>query len=617
MNNSIDKNFDRSKSFTRRAFVVGAIQGGILAVLGGRLAWLQLVDGQKYKTLADKNRINVKMTLPSRGEIVDRFGVPLAVNNQNFRVMVIPEQSEDLNKALKTLSKYIELDEKKVKKVIEESKKSASFLPIEVTDDLTWKDVAKIEVNLPDLPGMSINVGEVRSYPLSEATAHIIGYVGSVTKNDLEKDDSHILKLQDFQIGKTGLEKSFEKELRGEEGNSYMEVNVRGREVRELNSKKSFEGKRLRLSVDAETQRFVQSRLAQEKSASAIIMDAHSGAVYALCSYPSFDPNLFVGGIDVDRYQEILNNPQFPFNNKAISGQYPPGSTFKMITALAALKSGVANSKTIVNCKGSYEYGTDRFYCWKRGGHKYVSMETALMKSCDTYFYKLSTEIGIDNMMKMASDFGLGQKYDFDLPAEHKGLLPSKDWKMAKFGDKWRPGETIVSSIGQGYILATPLQLAVMTSRMVNGGKAVKPWLVGYVGDQKIHQEKWSAIDINQRHLNLVKRGMDRVVNDKNGTAHASQIEEPQWRFGGKTGTAQVKRITKKERLSGERSGDDNWKYRHHALFVGYAPIKNPRYVASVVIEHGGGGSSAAAPLARDILKFVQERDPAKSEIKV
>ena len=346
-------------------------------------------------------------------------------------------------------------------------------------------------------------------------------------------------------------------------------------------------------------------------------MNAHTGAVYALCSYPSFDPNLFVNGIGVDRYQEILNNPQFPFNNKAVSGQYPPGSTFKMITALAALRSGVATSKTLINCTGSYEYGSDRFYCWKRGGHKYVNMETALMKSCDTYFYKLSTEIGIDKMVETAREFGLGETYDFDLGGERKGLLPNKEWKMANLGQKWRPGETIVASIGQGYILSTPLQLAVMTSRLVNGGKAVKPWMVGYVGNEKVYQDKWPAMNVKKGHLKIIKRGMDRAVDDEDGTAFNSQIEEKQWRMGGKTGTAQVKKISKRERSLGIRAGDDHWKYRHHALFVGYAPINNSKYVVATVVEHGGSGSGTAAPLARDLLRFAQERELDKSEIKV
>ena len=613
----MDDNFDRSKSFTRRAFVVGAVQGGVLAVLGGRLAWLQLVEGQKYKTLADKNRINVKMTVPSRGEIVDRFGVPLALNNQNFRVLVIPEQSDNLRTALRELAKHINLDQKRIEKVVEQSKKIASFVPLEVTDNLSWEDVAKVEVNLPDLPGMSIDVGEIRTYPLAEATAHIIGYVGSVTKSDLEKSNEPVLKLPDFKIGKTGLERSFEEKIRGREGTSHMEVNVRGREVRELNNNKSLTGKRVALSVDAELQRYLQTRLGYERSASAVIMDAHTGAIYALGSFPSFDPNLFVKGIDQGRYQELSSNPAFPFNNKAISGQYPPGSTFKMITALAALETGVANKKTIINCPGHFEYGSDKFHCWKRSGHKWVDLEKALMKSCDTYFYELSVEIGIDRIAETARRFGLGETYNFDLREERKGLVPNKAWKMAKLGKPWRPGETIVASIGQSYTQATPLQLAVMTSRFVNGGFAVKPWLVGYVGDQQSFQTKWPSMNLNKNHLKMIKRGMDRAVDDEDGTAYESQIEEKKWRMGGKTGTAQVKRISARERALGIRAGDDEWKYRHHALFVGYAPIDKPRYVCSVVVEHGGSGSASAAPLARDLLRFTQERDPAKTEIKV
>lgn len=613
----MDENFDRSKSFTRRAFVVGAVQGAVLAVLGGRLAWLQIVEGQKYKTLADRNRINVKMTVPSRGEVVDRFGVPLALNNQNFRVLMIPEQSEDLEKALKELSNYIELDQNAIDKVLKRAKRAASFAPVEVTDNLSWEDVAKVEVNLPDLPGMSIDVGEIRTYPLAEATAHIVGYVGAVTQSDLESSDQQVLKLPDFRIGKTGIERSYDEAIRGREGTAHMEVNVRGREVRELQKNESLSGKRLVLSIDAELQRFVQTRLGYERSASAVIMDAHTGAVYALSSFPSFDPNLFVKGIDQGRYQELSNNPAFPFNNKAISGQYPPGSTFKMITALAALESGVAKERTVVHCPGHFEYGTDKFHCWKRNGHGNVDIVEALMKSCDTYFYKLSLDIGIDRIAKTARRFGLGQTYNFDLPEERDGLIPDKDWKMAKLGQSWQPGETIVASIGQSYTQTTPLQLAVMTSRFVNGGFAVEPWLVGYEGSKLLHNKQWPSMNVNTEYLRLIKEGMDKVVDDKDGTAYASQIKEPEWRFGGKTGTAQVKRISARERALNIRAGDDEWKYRHHALFVGYAPIDNPRYVCSVVIEHGGSGSGAAAPLARDLLRFTQERDPAKTEMKV
>lgn len=611
----IDHDDSQEKQFTRRAFVIGALQGSLLAVLGGRLAWLQLAQGEKYKTLADRNRINIKMIAPSRGEIVDRFGVPLAINKKNFRVLMVPEQTDNVEESLKKLASLIDLDDSEIQKVLEESKKSASFIPLEVIDDLTWQDIAKLEVNISDLPGMSINEGELRNYPFAEATAHLIGYVGAVSEKDLEENNP-VLKLPGFKIGKTSLERAFDQNLRGRAGTTQREVNVRGREVRELDNNPSIDGDRLSLSIDAELQRFCQQRLAQHKSASAIIMDAYTGAVYAMVSQPSFDPNLFTRGIGTQNWRELLDNPAFPLNNKAVSGQYPPGSTFKMITMLAALEHKVATSRTIVNCKGSYELGSDTFRCWKLSGHGNVNAKTALMKSCDTYYYKLSTEIGIDNIAKMAMRFGLGQEYDFDIREESKGLIPTKEWKLGRFGQVWRPGETVVASIGQGYILTTPLQLAIMTSRLVNGGLAVEPWLVGYVGDKKIAKEKWPIMGIKKSHLNLVKQGMDMVVNDEDGTAFDARIEEPNMRFGGKTGTAQVKRINREQRAQGIMNEDLEWKFRHHALFVGYAPLSDPRYVCSVVVEHGGGGSAVAAPLARDLLRQTQIRDPAKQEIK-
>ncbi len=606
---------ERSKSFSRRTFVVGACQGLALAVLGGRLAWLQLAEGGRYKTLSDKNRINIKMVAPSRGEIVDRFGVPLAINNQNFRILMVPEQVDDVDKSLGKLARFIDLDDRKIQKVIKASKKSASFIPLEVTDNLNWSEVAKVEVNLADLPGVSIDEGEIRNYPFGYPTGHLVGYVRSVSQNDLDGDP--LLTLPGFKIGKTGIEKSYDKKLRGEAGNKQMEVNVRGREVRELENNSSLNGQRLSLSIDAELQVYCQQILAQHKSASAVVMDAYTGAVYALVSHPSFDPNIFTKSISAEQWEELVSNPAFPLNNKAVGGQYPPGSTFKMITALAALEGGYATPNTTVRCKGRYEFGKDKYHCWKLSGHGTMSVVSALMRSCDTYFYELATEIGIDNISAMARKFGLGQKYGFDLPEERAGLLPTKKWKEERVGQVWRPGDTIISSIGQGYILSTPLQLAVMMSRLINGGIAVDPWLVGYMDDKKVYPDKWPKMDVSQKNLDLVKVGMDRVVNAKDGTAYDSRIEEEGFEFGGKTGTAQVKKINRAERARGIMNEDLSWKYRHHALFVGYAPLNNPRYVVSVVVEHGGGGSAVAAPLAKEILLETQKRNPALSDIKL
>lgn len=612
----IKKEKDHEKLFTRRAVIIGGVQAGILGVLGTRLAWLQVSQGEKYRTLSDKNRINIKMLAPSRGQIVDRFGVPLAINSQNFRVLVVPEQARDLEQSLRSLQNHIEISEDQIQDVLKTAKKTAKFVPIEVKDDLEWEDVATIEVNLPDLPGLSTDSGERRLYPFGEATAHVIGYVGAVNKNEI--GDDPVLSLPGFKIGKTGVEKRFDLEMRGKKGSAQVEVNVAGREVRELKTQGSHSGRRIELTLDGEFQRFTQSVLARERSASAVVMDAHTGAIYALASSPAFDPNLFTSGLPADVWEELLANPAHPLTNKAIAGQYPPASTFKMITALAGLQDGKINSKRVSHCTGRYEYGKDKFHCWKRGGHGWVGLSQALAVSCDTYFYELATEVGIDKIAETARMFGLGDKLGFELKEERPGLVPDKNWKLGHNGKVWRPGETIVASIGQGYLLATPLQLAVMTARLVNGGYAVKPWMTdGELATNELREgDKWPKMDINPAHLKKVKQGMDRAVNHEKGTAYGSRIENPDTAFGGKTGTGQVQRITMSQRLAGIKNEDLAWKQRHHALFVGYAPLKNPQYVCAVVVEHGVGGSKTAAPIARDLLSEVQKRNPRSQGLK-
>ncbi len=607
------KDNDRIKSFTRRAFIIGALQTSMLGVLGGRLAWLQVAQGSKYKTLADSNRINLKMIAPSRGKIVDRFETPLAVNDQNFRVLIIPEQTGDMEKALSALQKLVDISQRDIKRVIKQAARQAAFVPIEVKDNLNWEDVARIEVNLPDLPGLSIDEGEIRTYPYGEATAHLVGYVGAVSPSELTGDP--VLSLPGFKIGKTGIEKSYDEGLRGTAGTAEVEVNVVGREVRELNRHPGDAGRKIKLTIDADLQIYTQQRLSEEKSASAVIMDVFTGAVYALSSSPSFDANLFTRGLSAEKWEEMLADPGLPLNNKAVGGQYPPGSTFKMVTALAALEEGKMTRNTTVFCPGHYDYGGDRFHCWKRGGHGTVDVYDALAESCDTFFYKIATEVGIDTLAEYAKKLGLGHKLGFELAEERPGLMPNKAWKMGHFGKSWQPGETIVASIGQGYILSTPLQLATMTARLVNGGYAVNPWVVGYVGDRPGQDSSWPKIGFKQRNLDLIGEGMARVVGHPKGTAQAAQIPDPAFHMGGKTGTAQVMRITKESRNEGVLNSDLPWKYRHHALFVGYAPVGSPRYACAVVVEHGGSGSATAAPIARDLLHKAQQRDPASTPL--
>lgn len=605
---------EHARVFTRRAFAVVAGQSLLLGVLGGRLAWLQIFEGPRYKTLSDKNRINIKIIAPSRGHIVDRFGVPLAVNSPNFRVLIVPEQTPSVEKSLRALQKVIDFPEDDLQGVLKEAKKSSKFVPIEIMDDLSWNDVATIEVNLPDLPGLSTDVGERRNYPFGEATAHLVGYVGAVSKSEVGEDP--LLRQPGFVVGKSGLEKSFDIELRGESGTSEVEVNVVGREVRELKTQPGKQGHRIVLTVDGELQRFAQNRLSQERSASAVVMDAATGAVYALASVPGFDPNTFTGGIPLSLWEELLDNPAHPLTNKAVAGLYPPASTFKMITALAGLKAGVVTPEKGVYCKGVYEFGNGRFHCWKKGGHGTVDLVHALLYSCDTFFYDMATKVGVDKIAEMARLFGLGGKLDFELGEERAGLVPDQKWKRAKTGKSWMPGETIVTSIGQGSLQATPLQLAVMVARLVNGGVAVKPWVAaeGLAGN-KMPEGGWPSLGIDPAHLAVIRRGMDMVVNEQGGTAYGSRITDPLMAMGGKTGTAQVRRITMAQRLANVKNEDLSWEQRHHALFVGYAPVHAPRYVCSVVVEHGIGGSKAAAPIAKDLLLEVQRRNLAASAI--
>lgn len=601
------------KVFTRRAVFIGGLQCLGLGILGARLAWLQVSQGARYKMLSDRNRINIKMLPPPRGHVVDRFGVPLAVNTENYRLLIVPEQVDDLEKTLRYVKDLIDIREADIKRVMKEAKRTAKFIPLRVKDGLSWQDVARLEVNLYDLPGLSVDRGEVRSYPYRDATAHIVGYVRSVSQKDLDKDKDPVLRSAGFKIGKAGIERYHDSSLRGETGASEVEVNVVGREVRELKRRNAVQGKRVTLAIDGELQRYTQEILSEHKSASAVVMDAHTGAVYAMASHPSFDPDAFVRGLSHDEWQIIRDDPAKPQTNKTIEGQYPPGSTFKMITVLAALEAGIVDKHTSFHCPGHFQLGNGKFHCWKKTGHGRVNVFSALAESCDIYFYEIAAELGIERIAEMSRRFGLDALTGIDLRGERSGLIPDNDWKRGRFDDKWHAGESVVASIGQGYILTTPLQLAVMTARLVNGAKAVEPWLTGYVGDEFKGKSDFAAIDINPDYLDIVKKGMNMVVNGERGTARRSAIKTQGFEMGGKTGTAQVQRITKEQRRLKVKNEDLPWAQRHHALFVGYAPVHDPKYVCSVVVEHGVSGSGAAAPIAQALMERVQRRDPAKT----
>ncbi|OYD83423.1 MULTISPECIES: penicillin-binding protein 2 [Azospirillum] len=610
----MDRDTDRYRLLTRRAAVLGGLKLAGLSALVGRLYYLQVVESARFTMLAEENRISLRLVAPSRGTIVDRFGAPLAVNQQNYRVVVVSERTRNIQDTLDKISKIVPLTDGDRRRVMRELHRKRRFVPVTVRENLTWEQVATIEMNTPDLPGVAIEVGEIRHYPEAEATAHILGYVGAVSEAELNGDP--VLSLPGFRIGKAGMEKYHEKALRGTAGTSQLEVNAVGRVIRELSRDEGQPGREVQLTIDIGLQKFVQQRLAQEVSASAVVMDVHTGGIYALCSHPSYDPNQFTMGISAELWEELLSNQATPLNNKAVAGQYPPGSTFKPVVALAALESGLISRNHSVFCPGHMDLGDHRFHCWKKGGHGTVDVVGALRHSCDVWFYDVSRRIGIDRIAEMANRFDMGQLTGLDLPHERPGLIPSIDWKKGALGKPWAQGETLIAAIGQGYVLSTPMQLVAMTARLANGGFAVKPHLTKQIKALSGEQTSWPPIGVKKENLDLVLRGLYEVTNAPNGTAYKSRITEPGYEMAGKTGSAQVRRITMAERSTGVKKNEDlPWRERDHALFISYAPVSSPRYACAVFVEHGGGGSTAAAPIARDILLECQKRDPGRAAV--
>jgi penicillin-binding protein 2 len=606
------KDQDRAKLFTRRAALLAGGQAFMFAALAGRMYYLQVIESDRYAMLADDNRINPRLLPPPRGRILDRFGVVLADNRQDYRAVIVREQAENVDLVLDRLADIIGINEDERRRIIKEMRLRRAFVPVKLRENLTWEEVSRIEVNTPDLPGVAIEVGQTRNYPHADVVAHALGYVAAVSETELTGDP--LLELPGFRIGKDGIERSYEKVLRGGAGSSQVEVNSVGRVIRELARKDPEPGEDLTITIDAGLQRFLYERLSQEVAASAVVMDVQNGDVLALASTPGFDPNKFAAGLTAAEWQSLIENPLKPLTNKTIAGQYAPGSTFKMIVALAALAQGLEPSHQVF-CTGETSLGTAKFHCWKKGGHGSLDMVNGIKNSCDIYFYDASRRAGIDRIAEIARLFGFGNQVGIDLPRERSGLMPDRNWKLATYGEPWQPGETLVAGIGQGFTLATPLQLAVMAARLANGAHAITPRLVR-TEEEPVFRE----LGIPEEHLKLVQEGMSRVTNEPGGTAFGARIQEPGMAMAGKTGTAQVRRITMAERLVGVKKNEDlPWEQRDHALFVAFAPVGAPRYAIAVVVEHGGGGSKVAAPIARDVLIEAQRRnsigDPALQHV--
>jgi penicillin-binding protein 2 len=608
----------RHKLLTRRAAMLGAGQAILFTALAERMYQLQILESGRYLVLADENRINLQLLAPQRGRILDRFGAALADNHQNYRLVVIAEQAGDITATIDALAGLIEIGEGDRRRVLRDIRRKHPFVPVVVRGNLSWVEMARIEVAIPELPGVAIEQGLTRSYPLGETAAHAIGYVAAVSEAELSGDP--LLELPDFRIGKSGIEKSQDAELRGSAGTSQVEVNAFGRVVRELARVPDKPGKDVVSCLDAVMQEFLVRRCATEESVASVLLDAVTGDILALASSPSFDPAPFAIGLTPAVWQQLSADPRNPLTNKAIAGVYPPGSTFKPVVATAALTAGVLTPETPISCPGYLELGNATFHCWREHGHGTLRLREAIKRSCDVFFYETARRLGIDGLAAMARRFGYGSVLGLDIPGERPGLIPSREWKLATWGSTWSPGETVIAGIGQGSVLATPLQIAIMTARLVTG-RAVVPRLVrsdGVLppGGDRIPPD-FPALGVSPEVLALVLDGMNAVVNEQGGTAYAERITDPGLAMGGKSGTSQVRAITEYEHEHGLRKiSQIPWKERDHALFVGFAPVGAPRYVCATVVEHGGvgggHGSEVAGPICRDVLREVQRRDPAR-----
>lgn len=596
---------DSSRKINRRALLLGAAQAALVGGLTLRMRQMQVVEADQYRMLSDQNRINLRLIPPARGLIYDRSGILLAGNEQNFSAVIVREDvGGDVEGVLRRLADLIPLTEEDIARTLRDIKRHSAFVPITVSDRLSWDELSRVAVNAPALPGITPEVGLSRHYPLVEDLAHVVGYVGPVSESDLAKLDNPdpLLQIPKFQIGKIGIEALKEDDLRGTAGTKQIEVNSVGRVMRELDRKDGQPGENLQLTIDAPLQNYTLARMA-DQSAAAVAIDIATGDILACASAPSFDPNKFVRGISTVDYQTYMTNDHRPLANKTVQGIYPPGSTFKIVTALAAMKAGALKVNDKIRCPGYIDVSGRRFHCWNHGGHGVLDLEGALTQSCDVFFYTVAQRCGIEVISDMAATMGLGVKHDLPMSAIAEGLNPNKAWKKKYRKQDWLIGDTINAAIGQGYVLSSPLQLAVMVMRLASGA-AVLPRLIKSVNGVDAPIVPAKPLDIDPVALNAVRAGIWGVVNGARGTARGARIEDPRMIMAGKTGTSQVRNISAAERETGVIANDKvPWNQRDHALFVCYAPYDAPKVAVSVVVEHGGA-EHQAAPMARDIVLF-------------
>jgi len=587
----------QSYRFSRRALLVGAGQAGLFGLLGWRLHQLQIRDTSEYRLLSDENRMTMQLVAPSRGAIYDRFGAVVAEDKENLRLLVLPAFCKSLPGTLNALSKVVPVSASTRDRVMRAARRQSGYYPVLVAEGLTWRQFALLNVLAPQIPGMRADRSAYRKYYHARAMAHVVGYVGMAGKEEVDLDP--VMRLPGFRTGRTGIEKTFDRELRGSPGSIKYEVDVHGRVVRELGSKPSTRGRDLVLSIDHHLQTVALDRIKEHRVASVVVLDVVTGGILAMASTPTFDPNDIAFDVNLDRWRALARNRDHPLSNRAIRGQYPPGSTFKVVTALAGLSAGVIDEHETMRCPGGYSVGRKRFRCWKAHGGG-INVHEAIKQSCDTFFYETAKRMGIDHLAAVARHLGLGRIYDCGLPGQKPGLIPDKAWKRTQLFDAWYTGETVIAGIGQGFVSSTPLQLAVMTARVATG-RAVLPKLVMSPQDQT---EPWPHPALAPFLRAMVRSGLIGAANEPGGTARRSALKIPGTLMAGKTGTSQVVSTRNEHKLS-------PYERETHALFVAYAPAHAPRYAAACVVEHGGGGSRAAAPVVSDVLTEALLRDPA------
>jgi len=616
MINSSSDNVKKLNSINRRMFITGSLKFFIMVGIVSRLFFLQVKENKKYLTLSDKNRIREWKLAPVRGEFHDYFGNIIAGNFEAYQLHVIPEQVENFKYVIYRLKDLLDLSESEFKKVLKRKKEIKPWETLIVSNNLSWDKFSKINNHLYDLNGVKPVISISRNYPFDENFTHIIGYVSQANEQDIE--NTELIKknfVPGLKVGKIGLEKSFEEILIGTNDIERYEVNAYGRRISQLEFQKGKKGKTLKLTVDTEIQKLA-NELLKDKAGSICVMDIFTGEVIAMHSSPSFDPNLFVFGISQDNWQIIRNDPMKPLLNKTLQGRYSPGSTLKPIVALSALENGIINTSFTVRCTGKTEMYDQTYHCWKKEGHGYVSLRNAMKMSCDTYFYEIARKLGVDKLSETAKKFGLGKKvFDNLFEIEKDGLIPNTKWKKNTLGKGWLLGETIITGIGQGYIQTTPIQLCLMTAQIANGGHKIYPKIIIDDKEKIKPNDYYTPLYKNSKNMKIIQDAMFGSTNEVMGTSYRSRIDNPKYQFAGKTGTAQVKKITERERELDLKTSEIPYEQRDHALYIAYGPYVNPRYALSIVVEHGGNGSTTAAPMAKKLFKLVIDRHEMRQSI--